>query len=545
MTAAGAKAAKKNIPLLRQALVELGQGADARIADRANGTTLYSGMDPSLVVDPLLVAAGKAVAPKASDVTIGAASDIPKVSQLSPQYRVTLQGVQPGGTGKQSFVPKNMTPANFERTSTNLQTIADDFVDPLESQENYALMMGRVQNSTEVPAPPSWMIEHANDMDKWTDWFSGLTDDQIKAANEGLAVQDSFREAYASGASPELTGQLMLWSILSRRLSAYPHESGYIELAEAARPFIQKAARGEWTDADTAAWLEAVPNAIPAGTPGKSATSNANDFGAVFLKKMAATDENGVSALTRLHNMIADPNMSSAEIRRKYYGIAQDTGIKNKILSFALLVSGRNDVVVLDRIQINRMWGGGDKIYDDVYTQFDGAQGLAQYEALERSLQTRVSQLYENVGRGDVGSVGRYHWESWVLSSGQVVSHPTLDTVVRSGAPKPGANIPPTASTPVMEGRFHRFDSGVQYEKLPDGSNRYIYRTSDGEPFQFTKQSLDAMFDQVKKKSSGVLPDDFPGVQAFEGGSIPWYEYEGVDRGKFDAIIRGAGQPIE
>jgi len=40
VTAAGAKGAKKNIPLLRQALVELGQGADARIAQEGN--TMYS-----------------------------------------------------------------------------------------------------------------------------------------------------------------------------------------------------------------------------------------------------------------------------------------------------------------------------------------------------------------------------------------------------------------------------------------------------------------------------------------------------------------------
>jgi len=405
-------------------------------------------------------------------------------------------------------------------------------------------MMGSVQNSIEVPAPPKWMIEHANDMDKWSDWFGGLTDTQIKAADEGLAVQNQFKQAYTAGASPNLTGQLMLWSILSRRLSAFPHESGYLDLAQAAKPYVEKAARGEWSDADTANWLKMVKTTIPAGTPGKSATSNANDFGKVFLRKMAAVDEQGVSALTRLHEMIADPNMSSAQIRRAYYGLAEDTGIANKILSFALLVSGRNDVVVLDRIQINRMWAGGDKIYDNVYKQFEGAQGLAQYEALERSLQNRVQTLYEKVGRGDKGSVGRYHWESWVLSSGQVVSHPTLETVVKTGAPDPKRNIPPTASTPVMEGRFNKWYSGVQYEQLPDGSNRYIYKTSDGTPFQFTKKSLDDMLDIVKKKSSGVLPGDFPGVTSFEGGNIPWYEYDGVDRGKIDKFIREAGKPI-
>ena len=81
------------------------------------------------------------------------------------------------------------------------------------------------------------------------------------------------------------TGQLMLWSILSRRLSAFPHEGGYLELAESASPFIQKAARGEWSEADTEAWLQMVKTTIPEGTPSRSATSNANDFGKVFFEK--------------------------------------------------------------------------------------------------------------------------------------------------------------------------------------------------------------------------------------------------------------------
>jgi len=532
------KLLKRGAKALEPTLVRMGEEAQGRID--AEGTTLFSNpVGP--IVDRGLAAAGKLVAPE--NVKIGPPSDAPMVSQLQPQYRVTVENAPIIGTGKQSFIPKKMTPKNYDVASGNLQTLETEFADPLASQENYALMMSRVQNATEVPAPPAWMIDHANDTDKWADWFKGLTENQIKAADDGLAIQEDFKAAYNSGAGPELTGQLMLWSILSRRMSAFPHEGGYLELAEAATPFIQKAARGEWTDADTEQWLAMVPTTIPQGTPGRSAISNANDFGKVFLKKMAAVDENGVSALSKLHEMIANPNMTSAEIRRAYYGLAEDTGIANKILSFALLVSGRNDVVVLDRIQINRMWAGGEKIYDDVYTQFEGAQGLAQYEALERSLASRIDELYTKAGRTG-GSVGKYHWESWVLSSGQVVSHPTLKAVVGSGSPAKGANTKPTELTPVSEGRFHVKYSGVTYEKTPGGANRYIYRTSDGAPYQFTKKQLDDMFKEVFKKKSGVLPDNFPGVSAFEGGNKPWYEFEGVDRGKFDAIIRENGKSV-
>ncbi len=528
------------------AVADYAAGAPARLEDAKSGVTLGMGVDPTQIVDEAIVAGQKLMGkdlPPAG--TLLPASDAPTVSGLAPQYRVTVDGFTPEGTGKQSLVPIKLTPKNAEKVKPVMTQLEQKFPDPLASPQSYAAMVANMQNKAEVSMPPSWMIDHANNPEKWADWFGQITPDQIKAADEGLAVQQKFVGAYTAGSGPELTGQLMLWAILSRRMSAFPHEAGYLELAEAAQPFIQKAARGEWSDADTAAWRKMSMSIQPEGAPGKSATSNANDFGEVFLKKMSAVDENGVSALTRLHNLIADQSKSSKEIRREYYSLAEGTGIGNKIMSFALLVSGRNDVVVLDRIQINQMWGGGDKIYDDIMKQFEGAQGLVQYEALERSLLNRVPDLYNRLGRGDVGSVGRYHWESWVRSSGQVVSHPTLEAVVGMGTKRPGANFSPTEMMPITEGRFHTKYSGVAYEKMPSGKSRFIYKTSDGEPYQFTRTQLDGMFDQAFGKKSGVLPADFPGVQAFEGGSIPWYEFEGVDRGKLDKLIRAKGQPAK
>jgi hypothetical protein len=540
------KGLSASAPVVAKGLDTVGQAAEARMAQRGPITDrVMSGVDPMEVIDPVLAGLGRIARSEQPTAGLSQASDAPGIGGLSPEYRVTVDAFEPEGTGKQSMVPIKLTPKNSEKVKPAMEQIEQEFPDPLASPQSYATMVAKMQNKKEVSMPPSWMIEHANNPEKWADWFGQITPDQIKAADEGLAVQQKFVDAYTAGSGPELTGQLMLWAILSRRMSAFPHEAGYLELAEAAQPFIQKAARGEWSDADTAAWRKMSMSIQPEGAPGKSATSNANDFGEVFLKKMSAVDENGVSALTHLHNLIADQSKSSKEIRREYYSLAEGTGIGNKILSFALLVSGRNDVVVLDRIQINQMWGGGDKIYDDIMKQFEGAQGLVQYEALERSLLNRVPDLYNRLGRGDVGSVGRYHWESWVRSSGQVVSHPTLEAVVGMGSKRPGANFSPTEMVPVTEGRFHTKYSGVSYEKMPGSESRFIYNTSDGKPYQFTKAELDGMFDQVFSKKSGILPEDFPGVQSFEGGSIPWYEFEGVDRGKLDQLIRAKGKPAE
>lgn len=533
---------------ISKAVTDYVGGAEGRMAERAGSVQLGAGFDPTMLADRAILAAKSFFGgdDPATPTVLLPPTDKPKAEAagLDPEYRVTVGGFEPD---KAAAVPIKLTPKNSEAVVSKMDNIEQEYPDPLSSPDNYAQMVARTKNADEISAPPTWMIEHANDTEKWAGWFNNLTPDQIEGARQGLAVQEDFKQAYTGGADETLTGQLMLWAILSRRMSAYPHEAGYLELAEAAQPFIKKAARGEWTEADSIAWKEMAMSIMPeeAGSPGRSATSNANAFGETWLRKMAATDESGVSALTRLHNMIADPNMSSKDIRRQYYTLADATGIGNKVLSFALLVSGRNDVVVLDRIQINTMWGGGDKIYDDIMMQFEGAQGLVQYEALERSLMTRVPDLYSAVGRPEDGSVGRYHWESWVLSSGQIVSHPTLEAVVGMGTKRPGANISPTELMPITEGRFHAKHSGVSFEKLPGGGSRFVYNTSGGEPYQFTRQELDAMFKEVFSKKSGVLPPDFPGVKAFEGGNIPWYEYEGVNRGKFDAIIAKYGQPKE
>jgi hypothetical protein len=366
-------------------------------------------------------------------------------------------------------------------------------------------------------------------------------------------VVDKFKDIYTNGqASADTTGRLMMWAMLSRRASAYPHESGFLDLAEPMTPLIQKALRGEYGPADVEAGLKLIKQSIPAGSPGNMVTSNANDFLRVFLPKMSEKLPDGRTKLQALHEMIADPSMTGPDIRREFYGLAQDVGIKNKVLSFALLVSGREDVMVLDRIQINRLFAGGEKIYDDVAHLFDGGPGLAIYEGLERSLGKRVNELYTNVGRGDQASLGRYHWESWVLSSGQEVAHPTLETIVKSA--KGEANA--FANVPVKEGRMHERAFNVTYERTPDGKNRFIFPTASGEQFEFTKPALDELFGQVMDKKNGIIPKDFPGVKFFskdtlEDGSPnsyfgkPWYSWPGVNRERIDELAATFGTKLD
>ena len=472
--------------------------------------------------------------------------------QLAPEYRVKVTGAyKPEGGGQNITTAVN--PGNFQDVSTRLDSLATSFPDPLESPERFASMMATVYNSTEVPIPPSWMIRNANNMDEWSGWFGQMSKNQIDEANRGFSVVDKFKTIYTNGtASADTTGRLMLWAMLSRRASAYPHESGFLDLAEQMSPLIQKAVRGEYTPADVNAGLAMIKQAIPEGSPGRSVISNANDFVKTFLVKMSEVGADGRTKLQSLHDMIADQNMTGPQIRRAFYGLAEDVGIKNKVLSFALLVSGRDDVMVLDRIQINRLFGNGEKIYDDVAQIFDGGPGLAMYEGLERSLSKRVNELYARVGRADQASLGRYHWESWVLSSGQEVAHPTLDTIVKAAK----GEVAPFANVPVMEGRTHKTAYGVMYQRLPDGSNQLIYPTASGDAVAMTKPQLDELFDKVMKGKEKLVPKDFPGVNFFEKETLPdgkpnsyfgkpWYTWPGVNRERIDELAATIGTRLD
>lgn len=471
--------------------------------------------------------------------------------ELEPQYRVSVTGsYTPDGKGQN--ITNAVNPGNYEDVSRRLDDLATSFPDPLKSDQTFATMMANVYNSNEVPIPPSWLINNVNDMPKWSSWFGSMSKAQIDEADRGFAVVDKFRNIYQNGtATPDTTGTLMFWAMLSRRASAYPHESGFLDMAESMQPLIQKAVRGEYTQADIDAGLQMIKQTIPEGSPGKMVTSNANDFLSVFLPKMSEKLPDGRTKLQALHDMFANPEMTGPQIRREFYGLAEGVGIKNKVMSFALLVSGREDVMVLDRIQINRLFAGGDKIYDDVAHLFDGGPGLATYEALERSLATRIQDLYKAVGRPDKASIGRYHWESWVLSSGQEVAHPTLETIVKKaeGAAQPFANVP------VKEGRTHERAFGVTYERTPDGGNRFVYETANGDKVAMTKNDLDEMFNHVMEKKNGVIPDDFPGVKFFSRDTLPdgspnqyfgkpWYTWPGVNRELIDDFASAIGSPL-
>jgi len=439
--------------------------------------------------------------------------------------------------GQRSGVVKDMNPVNADKTIIALDSLAESHPDPLASEEAWIKFENELTNSDRVFAAPHDMINLVNDMDGWVERHSQLSGDQLKAANEGFKTVEAFSDLYASGeADAGTTGQLMLWGMLSRMLSAHPHESAFIDAATSGEldGFIQSAIDGEWTDADVKKYLDWSGSVIGEFSPGKSGTSNMNDFGKYFLKKMSAREPDGRSKLEHLHELLADKTKSSSEVRRGFYKIAKGVGIKNKVFSFMMLMSGREDVMVMDRIQINTLWDTaryGRLMYDDVASMFDGGQGIARYEALERSIGKRVEELYKRLGRE--GSIGRYHWESWVLNSGQIVAHPTMEGMVNdiTGVENPYANLG------APEGRYHQYAYGARYGKDESGKPQIWYNDSIGDEYIFETDQFKKFITEVKDVKNGVVPKGF-NVSEYREKGYPWYEAEEVNRQKLDSIVK-------
>ena len=456
--------------------------------------------------------------------------------------------VDSGEAGTGSKMVKVINPVNVEKQSEELEILAASHPDPLASEAAWIELERDLLGTQEVPPIPYKMIRQVNDMEDWAADFGRLNDEQLTAAAEGFEAVEGMKSLYEDGvATPATTSKLFLWGMLSRMLSAGPHESAFLDAVtnEKLEEFIELAMDRPWKASDIAAYRDWVKGVVPEGAPGKQGTSNLNDFGGQFLAKLSQKAPDGRSKLEHLHEMVSDRSMSSAEVRRKYYGLGTGLGIKNKVLSFILLMTGRDDVMVLDRIQINTLWDSGrygKLIYDDLAPLFDDAHGLARYEALERSLLGRMDALYQAVGRPDQASVGRYHWESWVNNSGQVVGHPTITGLEREG--RKVSN--PYADLGAPEGRYHEIAYGATYARAADGTPYMLYNDSSGQAYRFTVSDFKAMLTEIrgsKTKAGGVLPKGFK-IKDYKDAGYPWYEVEGVDRAELDRLIQESGTPI-
>ncbi len=454
---------------------------------------------------------------------------------------------------------------NVNRQIENLDVIFTKFPEPVLTQDSWTKMLGYAFKSDEVPVPPYAAIKALESPENLAAPLRKLTQGQIDDASAGFKNAAQFKDLYTSGkADVVTTGKLFLWSFLSRGVSPYVQEGLFMDAISGIEPFLKKASSGKFDKADLdeyLAWASTVASK-GSGQPGSGAMHNLNAFGKNFLTKLATKDANGVTGLQKVHEMMANPEMTGQQIRREFAKIGTGVGIDNKVVSFTLLVSGRNDVLVIDRVQLRNLWDdgrfAGKNLWDgrsekrlvkkkdgtevEENAQISGtalseitygAKGLLVYEAIERAMAQQLKEAYRLVGREADASLGRYHWESWVAGSQQEASHGTIDAIMREAA---GVEQPFKGVT-AKQGEYGMYDYGAKYG-VDESGPYFIYDTSKGEQFRFTVPEYRDMLAAIKDPKTGVVPKNF---RVSASGNAPWFERPEVNRSKLDELIAARG----
>lgn len=502
-------------------------------------------------------------------------------------------------------ITQTTTNANAVKQLAALDDLLSKAKDPTASVDNWLLMNAQAYGTNDVPMAPSRFIKMLHNDGIYTQ-LKSLTPGQVQDADHGFANAAEFRRLYESGAvKPATTAKLMLWSFLSRGVSPYVQEGGFIDLVGHVEPFAQKLLDGKFSDDDVAAWNAVVSKTIVKGTgqPGAGTTHNANAFGSSFMRNMATRMPDGRTRMAYMHDLFSDPKKTGREIRREFVKIGEGAGIDNKVISFTLLVIGHTDVAVLDRVQIDNTFNDGRlgkyNLYDGV-TRYGyrtkgefrvewlgtdkaakeeaedrveasgkkgeivatlqpgsgmaglttGVQGLLIYEPLENALEKVLPDIYarlvkEGLRSPDMAqSVGRWHWESWVAHSGQEASHQTLDALLNEVR----GDVHPFADVPAKEGEYGSFAFGTEYALDRNGDRYKTYSTSSGEVYKMSLPDYQKFIAAVKKKGkSGVVPTGFK-VSANADKTDrtePWFNDPRVNIDKLDALVREYGTPYE
>jgi hypothetical protein len=437
-----------------------------------------------------------------------------------------------------SIVVQNFTPQNTDQVLSNIQTVKSNNPDALRSTENWIAMEDNAFGGDFVPIPPLKAIQYAQSPELLAEKLKQLTPELKAGVDEGFKYVQQIKNLYnTQSTSPDLTGRLFMWGLLSRGAGPVQQEFAFLNLLESATPYIKKASEGKMTQADVINWKRLVGKSIPSGSPAKSVTMNANDIGKLLFELGKVPEGSSQTVMQTLHNMLADPNVSGKEFRNEFFRLTNKPGVDNKVVSFIALVAGKDDVLVMDRIQGRHLWNDGrfgDKnIYDGLKKGkvkgglnaiFAGPRGLLVTESLEDGLSSVVQQAYDMIGRPQDASVGRMHWETWVIDGNQAVSHSTLEAV-RTGREIGGS---------VTEGKRGTFSSGTTYRQTANGPITE-YPLSDGTVARMTLDQQKEFEAFIKNPKNGIIPKGF---LVGRSKDRPWFELPEVNREKLDEAAR-------
>ena len=516
----------------------------------------------------------------------GATAKLPTALGVGSPYLV--RSTQPVAEGAKPLFTLTTTNKNAPNQIAAIDTIKTKYPNMGLDPDQWQKAMTEAFASDVVPVPPFRFIKEINS-NGYYNLLNTLTPGQIADADIGFQNGKAFLNAYTSGQMKvEDTGKLFLWGMLSRGVNPYTHEGLFLDAFDGIEPWIKTAADGKFTkevfENQYKPWAANVA-LKGSGQPGAGAMHNLNAFGRDFLQKMGVPGEDGITPLQKMHNYFGNSNMSGRDIRREFVKFGEGVGIDNKVMSFILLATGRDDVMVIDRIQLKNLWDDGRyndiniwdgidvpsvKMPDKTVRRFSpteegrqqakdfaktnpdyemvptavtgsslaeityGARGLLSYEAIEDALTQTLPALYGRLGRGNSASVGRFHWDTWVARSNQEASHGSLGAILTKAQ---GANDP-LAGVYSRQGDYQSYAYGAKYGITPEGP-RFELPLSTGEQVSLTPAQMMVLQEEIKKPKKGVVPKGFKVTESIGG---PWYERPGVNRDKLDELIRAAAK---
>jgi hypothetical protein len=391
----------------------------------------------------------------------------------------TLSKAKAKALGKRKIAAETK-PNTVERHLARLDEIQAEFPNPLEDPLIFEQFMTALVGPEEMVLRRfEGTVEHMNPQNI-VDYLAhdpkendGATPGMRDSAKHGIELTKQFKQLLESGQmKAEHTTLTFLWGILSRRMSPYPHESLFMDAALGnVMPFIEAAVEGRFdekmlgptTDAaprknvgkkneesiesfearrqnvrdsgDTyAAYLVNVYDEMALyGSPGAQARGNLHDFGRYFLLKMGQPIKSGrfagQSPIKVVHDAIADFSISGPEIRRLFVEVKPGkVGIDLKVVSFILLVLGRDDILVLDRVQLRLQTANerlaSEYLTDNIYDGFgfqsvssipswewsaysskvglgpavSDVRGIAFYEMMEQALEPSIRVAFDALG---------------------------------------------------------------------------------------------------------------------------------------------------
>ena len=453
--------------------------------------------------------------------------------------------IEGSGRGPTAQIFQKYNRGNAERNNSSIEQILEQHPNATDSVQNWMDAMQDAFGGEYIPAPPLVAIQYSSSPEAMAEKLKELTPELKKGVDEGFKHVKDLQNIYNSGnATPRMTLDLFVWGILSRGAGPLQQESAYIDIIDNAHPLLEKAVREPLTDDDIDRWMLEVSSTIPEGSPARQVTNNINSAAILVSKISQKIPNTNRTVLDLVHEQMTDPNISASEIRQTFMSNTEASGIDNKVVSFVLLVSGKDDILVMDRIQGRHLWDdgryGGANIYDGINGKqndglnkpLKGPPGVLITRMLENGMRKNIKKAYDLVGRPQDASLGRFHWETWVIEGEQVVNHGSLKAIIDRK----------TVGTRVTEGKTDNFSSNMTYLR---GLNATVveYPLSDGNVVYMTPQTFKdftgVMSKDATRKNSKTGIFKQGNFKVTSRADIPWFErVDEIDRGSVDKLAR-------